>query len=222
MLRGSVDDKSDFFCEIASIWENTFKPPIIQHAFADRGIYPFKSEKILQPLTNALPHIPDLLGFDPDGADAMGCTPSPHLSSSSIESPTTPYSARCSIQKMEKVMPTLDESSPDPAKLQRRWSRFSKYTLIEYEDSATKSTIIRRFQRTQTSQTTTKSRRRIKEFGPLSTKDANRHIKRRADVEGGREQKRHTKEMEKKAAEEEHLYIEAGMADLPPPILSDE
>ena len=93
-------------------------------------------------------------------------------------------------------MPTLDESSPDPAKLQRRWSRFSKYTLIEYEDSANKSTIIRRFQRTQTSQTTTKSRRRIKEFGPLSTKDANRHIKRRADVEGGQEQKRHTKEME--------------------------
>ena len=75
---------------------------------------------------------------------------------------------------------------------------------------------------TQTSQTTTKSRRRIKEFGPLSTKDANWHIKKCADVEGGREQKRHTKEMEKKAAEEEHLYIEAGMADLPPPILSDE
>ena len=209
---GSVDDKSDFFREIASIRENTFKPPIIRHAFADRGICPFKSEKILQPLTNALPHIPDLLGFDPDGADAMGRTPSPHLSSSSIESPTTPYSARRSIQKMEKVMPTLDESSPDPAKLQRRWSRFSKYTLIEYEDSANKSTIIRRFQRTQTTQTTTKSRRRIKEFGPLSTKDANRHIKRRAEVEGGREQKRHTKEMGKKAA----------VADLPPPILSDE
>src|SRR5699024_9464210 len=90
---------------------------------------------------------------------------------------TTPYSARRSIQKMERVMPILNEPSPDPAKLQRRWSRFSKYTLIEYEDSANKSTIIRRLQRIQTSQTTTTSRRRIREVGPLSTKDANRHIK---------------------------------------------
>ena len=100
--------------------------------------------------------------------------------------------------------------------------KFSLFIPTLLNSMEYKNTIIRRFQRTQTSQSTTKSRRRIKEFGPLSTKDANRHIKRRADVEGGREQKRHTKEMEKKAAEEEHLYIEAGMADLPPPILSDE
>ena len=66
---GSVSSKTDFFREIDAIRKQALTTRMIKSGFAACGIYPFNIQKVLDPLQEALPPVPDLQIFDSKDRD---------------------------------------------------------------------------------------------------------------------------------------------------------
>lgn len=165
-------DKADFLRDLPEIRLQTFKQRTIRSAFADRGIYPLNSAKIIDPLVKARSPTPTLKGWEQD-------TPPPG-SSSTNSPPGTIRTLRRSIKKAEVFLdnqPGLDESFT-------RWlGRLFQSSLETAELASQLQVDLRQRLRDKKPPKTRRSRRQITDFGPLTIKDANRAIKRRADEE---------------------------------------
>jgi hypothetical protein len=160
---GSVTDKADFFRDIPRTRRRTFKASTIQHAFADRGIYPFNPSKVIDPLMAAQPDKPDLHIITED-------TPPP-LSSSTNSPPSTIRGLRRSIDKA-KLLIQEDSEGINPS-LRKRLDLLFEASLVQGELAAQQRSNLEQLIGSGQTKTTSKSRRQVRSFGPLNVKDAN-------------------------------------------------
>jgi hypothetical protein len=83
----SVSSKTDFFQEIDAIRKQDLTTRTIKSGFAACRIYPFNIQKVLDPLQEALPLVPDLQIFEGEDRDQTDRDQTPPLSSSITNSP---------------------------------------------------------------------------------------------------------------------------------------
>jgi hypothetical protein len=169
---GSVTDKADFLRDIPQIRMQTFKQRTIRSAFADRGIYPYNPQKVIQPLLDQKSPTPELQIWD-------GNTPPP--ASSSTNSP--PHTIRTLRRSINKAQNVLQASSELNQSLIRRLDRIFQSSIENAELAAQTQADIAQHIQPKLPRNAHKSRRRIPAIGPLSVKDANRRIADRTERE---------------------------------------
>jgi hypothetical protein len=177
---GSVSSKTDFFREIDALRKQALTTRTIKSGFAACGIYPFNMQKVLDPLQEALPPVPDLQIFDGEDRDQT-----PPLSSSITNSPPhTLEKLSRSIGKLQRdlqgVKDQIDTINP---KIRHRTELICRGGLIhanlaaQFADDNTRMLTHKAYLGVR------KTKRQIKMGGPLTVLDANRHIKVRGDAE---------------------------------------
>jgi hypothetical protein len=194
---GSVSSKTDFFREIDAIRKQALTTRTIKSGFAACGIYPFNIQKVLDPLQEALPPIPDLQIFD--GED-KGQTP-PLSSSITNSPPRTLEKLSRSISKLQSdlqdVKDQIDTINP---KIRLRTGLICRGGLIQAELAAQYADDNIRMLSHKAYLGVRKTKRQIKMGGPLTALDANRHIKDRGDAEAKKTIRRAKKQAKAAAA----------------------
>jgi hypothetical protein len=177
---GSVSSKTDFFREIDAVRKQALTTRTIKSGFAACGIYPFNIQKVLDPLQEALPPVPDLQIFDGEDRDQT-----PPLSSSITNSPPqTLEKLSRSISKLQSdlqgVKDQIDTINP---KIRLRTGLICRGSLIQANLAAQYADDNARMLTHKAYLGVRKTKRQIKMGGPLTVLDANRHIKVRGDAE---------------------------------------
>ncbi|KAJ5176233.1 transcriptional regulator family: Centromere protein B DNA-binding region [Penicillium canariense] len=192
-LGGSTVEKGEFLSGIRPIRDITFTLRIVRNSFAERSIIPFRPDIVIQPLINAELPYQEITGFNLDGNNARGIqrTPSPTVSSSSIDQPITLRRIQKSFKKLKPYLPSPGQPvSINPEKLRRRFERIERYTTIEYEKGVLKDTIIETFREVRTKKIHTRSKRQLSKTSVLTVRDAKRKIHERTAKENTRVMKR--------------------------------
>jgi hypothetical protein len=177
---GSVSSKTDFFREINAVRKQALTTRTIKSGFAACGIYPFDIRRVLDPLEEALPLVPDLEIFDSEDR-----VQTPPLSSSITNSPPrTLEKLSRSISKLQSdlqdVKDQIDTINP---KIRLRTGLICRGGLIQANLAAQYADDNKRMLTHKAYLGTRKTKRQIKMGGPLTVLDANRHIKVRGDAE---------------------------------------
>jgi hypothetical protein len=177
---GSVSHKTDFFREIDAVRKQALTARTIRSGFAACGIYPFNLQKVLDPLQEVLPPVPDLQIFD--GEDE-GQTP-PLSSSITNSPPRTLEKLSRSISKLQgdlqDVKDQIDAINP---KIRLRTGLICRGGLMQAELAAQYADDNIRMLSHKAYLETHKTKRQINMGGPLTALDANRQIKARDDAE---------------------------------------
>jgi hypothetical protein len=177
---GSVSHKTDFFREIDAVRKQALTARTIRSGFAACGIYPFNLQKVLDPLQEVLPPVPDLQIFD--GEDE-GQTP-PLSSSITNSPPRTLEKLSRSISKLQgdlqDVKDQIDAINP---KIRLRTGLICRGGLMQAELAAQYADDNIRMLSHKAYLETHKTKRQINMGGPLTALDANRQIKVRDDAE---------------------------------------
>jgi hypothetical protein len=177
---GSVSSKTGFFCKIDAVRKQALTTRTIKSGFAACGIYPFNIQKVLDPLQEALPPMPDLQIFD--GKD-RGQTP-PLSSSITNLPPRTLEKLSRSISKLQSDLQVVkDQIDTINPKIRLRTGLICRGGLIQAELAAQYADDNARMLTHKAYLGVRKTKRQIKMGGPLTVLDANRHIKVRGDVE---------------------------------------
>jgi hypothetical protein len=206
---GSVTEKRDFLRQIHGVRIQTFKDRTIRHSFAERGIYPFQPDLVLEPLKRAKEPTPELrIHRD---------TPPPPSSSATNSPPTTISKLRRSINKAQNALQGLNEDldivSP---KLNSRLERIFQGSLIQAELNAQREDDISRILRNREHLKAKKTRRQVKAIGALSVKDANRRIEAREVEETEKEWRRIRKSARSQVnIQQPHTTPESPLGNLP-------
>jgi hypothetical protein len=194
---GSVSNKTDFFREIDAVRKQALTTRTIRSGFAACGIYPFNLQKVLDPLQEALPPVPDLQIFD--GEDE-GQTP-PLSSSITNSPPRTLEKLSRSISKLQgdlqDVKDQIDAINP---KIRLRTGLICRGGLIQAELAAQYADDNTRMLSHKAYLEVHKTKRHIKMGGPLTALDANRQIKVRDDAEAKKTLRRAKKQAKAVAA----------------------
>jgi len=194
---GSVSSKTDFFQEIEAVQKQALTTHTIKSGFAACGIYPFDIRRVLDPLEEALPPVPDLEIFDSEDR-----VQTPPLSSSITNSPPrTLEKLSRSISKLQSdlqdVKDQIDTINP---KIRLHTGLICRGGLIQANLAAQYADDNKRMLTHKAYLGVHKTKRQIKMGGPLTVLDANRHIKDRGDAEAKKTVRRAKKQAKAAAA----------------------
>jgi hypothetical protein len=206
---GNTRDKAFFFSEITDIRKQAMKSRTIRKVFAERCISPFQPAVVIDPLNATRSPTPELYW-------QSGNTPPPQ-SSSIPSSPPTTTSQACHTQ--DKLFKLAERVSPDIGRQVNRVAR----TQVKLAEEINLLTSTIQHQLPTMPSTAQKSQKQVGKFGALTTKDANRMVRRRKEKEeqaSVRKAKRNAVSEKKpvaKTAAEGHLMLEtpSRMAQVP-------
>ncbi|OQE21113.1 hypothetical protein PENSTE_c012G09731 [Penicillium steckii] len=157
---GDARDAGVFFAEISAIREQALTPKTIRKAFADRGIWPYKPELIIDKLANEQSPTPELQIW-------TGSPPPQQASSIPSSPPNNSYAARRTSDKMANLL----QNKAIPDELRRQFGRVGRlHVRLAQDIDLLNDTLECQLPKQPT--TARKSQRQIGKFGVLTTKDA--------------------------------------------------
>ena len=197
---GDALDKAFFFREITDIRKQAMKSRTIRKLFAERGIPPFQPALVIDRLNAARSPTPELYWQTEN-------TPPPQSSSIPSSPPITMLQARHTQDKLFKLAERVGTD------IGRQFNRVAR-TQVKLAEEINLLTSTLQHQLPMMPSPARKSQKQVGKFGALTTKDANRMVKRRKEKEeqaSVRKAKRNAvseKQPVATTAAEEHLMLE--------------